>query len=342
MQFRLPQQGTEILKVGGAIALDDIHSTAVTQDHLAIHTTIHQDLTRTTPLRDPSKTPTSYQRMSPTMDNNRAAWLTAAKATPLVVGPGPKPAPLADEVVIRVGYVAINPVDWKVQTYGVIINTFPNVLGTDVAGVIVQVGSGVTRLKNGQRVIGHCSNLYTQKPTDAAFQNFATVKDTLTAPIPDELPFANAAVLPLGFSTAASGLFVKSAMALPFPSLTPTETGKTVLIWGGSSSVGANAVQLAKSAGMTVITTASPKNRDFVEALGADKVIDHANTAVVDDIVKSLHNTRFAGAFDAIGVESSCRACAEVVSQLGGGVLTTVLFPVPEGLPENVKASFGK
>ena len=274
------------------------------------------------------------------MENNRAAWLMAAKASPLVVGPGPKPMPLADEVVIRVAYAAINPIDWKVQDYDIMINAFPNILGGDVAGVIVQVGSGVTRLKVGQRVIGHCSNLYTQKPTDAAFQNFATVKDILTAPIPDKLPFANAAVLPIGFSSAASGLFVKSAMALPFPSVAPKETGKAVLIWGGSSSVGANAVQLAKAAGMTVITTASAKNHDFVEALGADQVFDHASTAVVDDIIMRLQNTQFAGAFDAVGVESSCRACAKIVSQLGGGVLTTVLVPLPEGLPENVKASF--
>lgn len=86
--------------------------------------------------------------------DNKAAWITESKGKPLKVDAGPKPSPGAEEVVIRVVNAAVNPVDWKIQDYGLFIQSYPNILGTDVAGEIVQVGSQVERLKVGQRVLG--------------------------------------------------------------------------------------------------------------------------------------------------------------------------------------------
>jgi NADPH:quinone reductase-like Zn-dependent oxidoreductase len=62
----------------------------------------------------------------------------------------PKPGP--GEILVRVHAAALNPVDWKVHKYGLFIQTFPSILGTDVAGVIEEVGEGVTDLKQGDRV----------------------------------------------------------------------------------------------------------------------------------------------------------------------------------------------
>lgn len=122
---------------------------------------------------------------------------------------------------------------------------YPTILGTDVSGTIVQLGSNVTRFKIGQRVIGHCDHVVTGNPSHAGFQRFSTCREILVAKIPDTLPLANAAVLPLSISTAATGLF--KLLALPFPELDPKPTGKTILIWGGSSSVGASAIQCVSS-----------------------------------------------------------------------------------------------
>jgi len=107
---------------------------------------------------------------------------------------------------------------------------YPTILGTDVSGTIVQLGSNVTRFKIGQRVIGHCDHVVTGNPSHAGFQRFSTCREILVAKIPDTLPLANAAVLPLSISTAATGLF--KLLALPFPELDPKPTGKTILIWG--------------------------------------------------------------------------------------------------------------
>jgi NADPH:quinone reductase-like Zn-dependent oxidoreductase len=84
---------------------------------------------------------------------NQAAWLEKA-GTPLKVGDAPLPTAGAGEIVVRNAAVAINPLDCHMQDVGVFVQQFPAVIGCDVAGEVYEVGSGVDRFKNGDRVIG--------------------------------------------------------------------------------------------------------------------------------------------------------------------------------------------
>jgi NADPH:quinone reductase-like Zn-dependent oxidoreductase len=84
--------------------------------------------------------------------SNQAAWLKTPKSQ-FEVDAGPTAKAGAGEVVIKNAFVAINPVDWKIQTYGPPTQLYPDILGRDVAGEIVEVGPEVTRLRVGQRVI---------------------------------------------------------------------------------------------------------------------------------------------------------------------------------------------
>ena len=161
----------------------------------------------------------------------------------------------------------------------------------------------------------------------------------MVAKIPNDLPFDRAVVLPLGISTSITGLFEHLKLALP--SLEQQSIDKTVLIWGGSSSMGSTAIQLAVAAGYDVISTASQRNHAFVKSLGASEVFDHYSADVTQDIIEKLSTSDFAGAYDCIGEEDTTKACASIVSHFGGGVLPTVLWP-PNGLPDSVKPVLGK
>ena len=88
------------------------------------------------------------------MASNTAAWITEPKGNPLLLIHTPYISPGANEIVIKNAAVAINQVDWKIQKYGIFIQNYPHILGSDVAGEVAEVGKDVTNFKKGDRVIG--------------------------------------------------------------------------------------------------------------------------------------------------------------------------------------------
>ncbi len=254
------------------------------------------------------------------MPTNTAAWLDAKGAT-LAVKPAPYTHPREDEIVVKNHAMAINLIDWFIQVTG---NTlfrwikFPFVLGSDVAGEVVEVGTAVTRFTVGDRVLGHAVGMDKDRNTSAegAFQEYTVVLARMAAPIPGTMPYENAAVLPLALSTAACGLFQQDQLALQYPSAAATPTGQTLLVWGGSTSVGSNAIQLAVAAGYAVVTTASPRNFDYVKQLGASQVFDYRSTTVVHDIIAAFRGKTIAGAL-AIGT-GSAEPCLDIVHACNG------------------------
>ena len=116
-----------------------------------------------------------------------------------------------------------------------------------MVGEVVEIGSAVTHFHVGDRVLGHAVG--TDKDSNSAaegtFQHYAVLLERLAAPIPDTMSYEDAAVLPLAVSTAACGLFQTDQLGLRHPSANAEPTGETVLVWGGSTSVGSNGIQLA-------------------------------------------------------------------------------------------------
>jgi NADPH:quinone reductase-like Zn-dependent oxidoreductase len=254
------------------------------------------------------------------MPTNSAAWMRA-KYGQLEVGPAPYTPPGKNQIVVRNHAVAINPLDWIIQVAGPVAYrwlTYPTVIGSDVAGEVVEVGEAVTRFRVGDRVLGHAVGTDKDSNTAAegAFQEYTVVLERMAAAIPDTLSYESACVLPLTVSTASSGLFQKDQLGLKHPSANADPTGETVLIWGGSTSVGSNAIQLAVAAGYDVITTASPRNVNYVTSLGASQVFDYNSPAVVQDIVAAFQGRTLAGAL-AIGT-GSAELCVDVVHACAG------------------------
>lgn len=170
------------------------------------------------------------------------------------------------------------------------------------------------------------------KMANCGWQKYSTCAEVFVSAVPDSLPLANAVVLPLSISTASMALFVQ--LGLNLPSLNPEPVGKTVLIWGGSSSCGSSAIQLAVAAGYEVATTASPTNFEYVKALGASHALDHRDPNVVEEALKVLKPGDYV--FDCIASAETIKPCAELLSKIGGGKLP-ILNPPEQSFPENVE-----
>ncbi|KAJ4348951.1 hypothetical protein N0V95_005037 [Ascochyta clinopodiicola] len=268
------------------------------------------------------------------MPTNRAAWIPADQQR-FTINEAPYPTPGPYEIVVKNRAVAINPVDWIQQSQGTGMGfpwiKYPFILGNDIAGAVVETGNEVTRFKVGDRVLGQAMAT-DQKINNAAygaFQLYTVVLEQIASPIPDHMSFESASVLPLGFTTAAAGLFEKDQLGLDYPQLEPKKKEKTVLIWGGSTSVGCNAIQLAIAAGYDVVTTSSPRNFDLVKSLGANEVFDYRDPSVTDRIVATMTGRSLAGAI-AMG-ENSMFRCLDILGRCGGDRrLAMATFPVPD------------
>ncbi|KAJ5569633.1 uncharacterized protein N7459_009063 [Penicillium hispanicum] len=274
------------------------------------------------------------------MATNHGAFQPYQKAPALEIRDAPYPHPSKGQIVIRNHAVAINPIDTLIQSRGNIMYTYlnyPFVLGYDMAGDVIEIGEGVTRFKVGDRVLGF-SRGAEKRINDAAhgaFQHYAVVYEDLAAQIPPHVDFEHAATLPLTVATASAALFDGSQLGMQLPTEPKRpRIGKTVLIWGGSTSVGCNAVQLAVAAGYEVFTTASPRNHEYLRKLGAVQVWDYKSKTVVDDITAALNTKTFAGAVS-IG-PGAAEKCIQIVERCDGNkFVSMVTFPVPEKEPRN-------
>jgi NADPH:quinone reductase-like Zn-dependent oxidoreductase len=144
---------------------------------------------------------------------------------------------------VKVDSIALNPTDWK----HISRKSAPpgSLSGCDYAGIVVQVGSGVTKsFSPGDRIAGCAHGANYSQSEDGVFAEYAVVKGDLQVKIPDSLSFEQAATFPLGVSTVAQGMYQK-ALKLNLPTK-PTTSGEWVLIYGGSSATGSLGVQFAK------------------------------------------------------------------------------------------------
>jgi len=273
--------------------------------------------------------------------HNQAAWLSEPH-TPLEVLGAEFPANVKqDHLVIKVAAVAINPVDFLEQDYDIFARAYPTILGCDIAGTIFDINVddavNAARFKEGDRVMGLANAIGNRNAAEGGFQLYVSCHADLVAKIPDSMSFTDACTLPLALTTSGYGLYGRDYLKAPYPSLKTEETGKSILIWGGSSSVGSAAIQLAAASGLHVITTASKKNHDFCGSLGANAVFDHNAKDVDEQILNMVNNRTLIGVFDAIGKPESRGPIYSILEQLEGGFIASVsALPEGESPPKNV------
>lgn len=209
------------------------------------------------------------------------------------------------DVLVRVHAASINPLDWHYCTG----TPYPlrlmeglrapkiEIRGVDLAGVVEEIGSAVTSVRVGDRVVGNVARAFSEYVSTAA--------DNVVL-IPDELSFADAAALPVAAVTALQGLRDHAKL----------QPGQSLLINGAAGGVGTFAVQIAKAMGAIVTGVCSSRNVEMVSELGADHVVDYAKTSLPD-----IDGT-FDAILDNVGNHPGAR-CRPLLASKGVYVLTS-------------------
>ena len=207
----------------------------------------------------------------------------------------PDPKPRKDQVLVRIRACAMNHLDLWVRK-GTTKSPLPHVLGSDIAGEIVEIGEYVSGFKAGQRVLlapmsfcNHCQHCSAGRQNmcreftvlgngvDGGNCELIAVPAVNVIAIPDHLGFNEAASVPLVFLTAYHMLTGRAAI----------NPGQTVLILGANSGVGIAAIQIAKMFNTTVIATAGNQAKmEKAHKLGADHVINHYTQTISDEVKK--------------------------------------------------------
>lgn len=231
----------------------------------------------------------------------------------------PVPATGPREVRVRVHATAINPLDYQIRRgdYADYL-PLPAIIGHDISGVVEEVGSHVTEFAVGDEVY------YTPQifggAGSYAEQHVADV--SLVGRKPTNISHLEAASLTLVGGTVWEAFVTRAQLAV----------GETVLIHGGAGGVGSVAIQVAKAIGARVITTASPRNDDFVRQLGADDVIHYSSEDYVDAVAKLTQGRGVNVVFDTIGGDALTRS--PLVLADFGRVVSIVDIKQPQNLIE--------
>jgi len=226
----------------------------------------------------------------------------------------PVPEIRPGEILVKVRAAGVNPVDWKIREgylKDLFSHQFPVILGWDAAGVVEGVGNGVRRFKSGDEIFAYC-----RKPVvhGGAYGEYILLEEEHAAIKPKNISFEEAASIPLAALTAYQSLFVAAKI----------QAGETILIHAAAGGVGGFGVQLAKDHGAVVWATASGRNKEYVQDLGASKVVDYTQ----EDFGKAIRSQYPAGVdavFDCIGGEVLQKS-AEIVKE-GGRLISIVDDP---------------
>ncbi len=192
-----------------------------------------------------------------------ARVLAIGSLADIVVEDIPVPVPDEDQLLVKVDFAALNPVDYKVALHGHRGGReFPLTLGFDAVGTVAAVGSAVASVAVGDRV---CLMTDIMAPGTAA--EYVVARERNVAVVPAGIDDTQAAGLPLAGLTAAQALELGGLRA-----------GESVLIHAGAGGVGHLAIQIAKHRGATVYATSSAPHLDLLAELGADHPIDYHAT----------------------------------------------------------------
>ncbi|MEG5175351.1 NAD(P)-dependent alcohol dehydrogenase [Microcoleus sp. B3-D7] len=218
-----------------------------------------------------------------------------------------KPIAKSNELLVRVRASSVNPVDWKIRQGHLQLLTgfnFPRIVGSDISGVVVEVGREVTKFQPGDEVYTFLNPI-----SGGACAEYAIVAESDAAIKPKNITHAEAAAVPIAGLTALQSL----------RDLGQIQAGNKVLINGASGGVGTFSVQFAKAMNAEVTGVCSAKNRELVKSLGADFVLDY------EEIDFTQQTDKYDIILDAVGTRTFAE-CEKVLQAEGIYISTLPSF----------------
>ncbi|KIJ59658.1 hypothetical protein HYDPIDRAFT_32992 [Hydnomerulius pinastri MD-312] len=280
------------------------------------------------------------------MATQKALWLPNI-GEEFTLGTTDIPEPGPGEVLVKLESSALNPLDWKIQKHGFyIVKEYPAILGEEGAGVVEKVGEGVSNLTKGDKIFFQTAfgGKY------SSFKEYVIVAADVAGKIPDNISFDQAASISVGIIPFAVAFYAQQPHGFAFTAPFKADggvgkyAGQPVVIFGGASSLGQYAIQLAKISGFSpIITTASLHNKDLLHSLGATHVLDRKlSAAALREEVAKITSSPITHAFDAISLEDTQQAAYDLLAS--GGKLAIVTPPKlkeVEGSGKQVTLVFG-
>lgn len=255
-------------------------------------------------------------------------------------------------VLVKPSHVGINPCDYLFADYEGMFA--PGItLGCEYAGEVIEIGSAVTSgLEKGDKIAGLAIPSAGPMPIAGTFAEYILVKGDAAlrlAEMGGVVSEAQASGVNVALATVYYAFY--HLMGLPFPMVDSgldllhladktTETSeRTILIYGGSTTTGLMAIQLAKLSGMLVVTTCSPANFGLVKARGADHAFEYHDTKDCVERIRKITDGQLKLVFDCVGAFDSPQICADAMASDGEGCLynSLSLTPFPR---EDVRSIF--
>ncbi|TDZ31079.1 Trans-enoyl reductase ACTTS2 [Colletotrichum spinosum] len=244
-----------------------------------------------------------------------------------------RPTPGPGEVLVKIHYAAQNPGDYKtVKGAPPIVPPASAglIAGCDFAGTIEDANDSVWTA--GQRVAGFIQGASDSgppaNPIRGAFAEYVTIEPSMLFEVPKNVELKGAATVGAAFATATQAMYRRLRLPRPGDAI----TGEWLLIYGGATSVGDYAIQLAKLSGLKVVTTASPRNHDRLKSLGADAVFDYRGDWV--EAVKELTGGKLQKAFDTVCQDDSTLKIAETLSHSAEDHIVVLVPAFPQAKEE--------
>ncbi|KAH8803512.1 chaperonin 10-like protein [Xylogone sp. PMI_703] len=230
----------------------------------------------------------------------------------------PTQKPGCGEIQIEMRAVGMNPGEQKfLDSRWLEASQYPWIPGSDLAGVVSEVGDGVTKFKKGDRVVSMqmaISKFLTNKV--GGLQKYAIASASYTALIPESVSFEEAATVPV---TASTALAAFHTLSLPWPTISNSrELKEPILVWGGGSGVGRTSIAFLRLAGFkNIITTAAAKRETELKEIGATTVINHSDSAVIEKLTDALHGSALSKAIDAVAKEGTTESIMQIMKNEG-------------------------